>query len=584
MPHHHLPSSRPTAPFVPAARSGTTLARRVVLAFGTMLALGPAALTMTSAPASAQESAPGFTHADTLRGSNGPDRFWWDVTFYDLAVRIDPSDSTIVGSNAITYEVWEAGDELDLQIDLQAPLVIDSIVMAGERLSVRSDGNAHFARVPGHQFAGDTHTVVVYYHGAPVIATRPPWDGGFIWSTNADGEPWVATANQGLGASVWWPNKDYQGEEPDSQRIALTVPDPMMNISNGRLRGVVSNGDGTSTYEWFVASPINNYAIAVNAGRFAHWQETYNGLDGPLTLDFYPLAENETAARRQWAQTQPMMRCFEEWFGPYPWYEDGFKLIESPHLGMEHQSAIAYGNGYRNGYLGRDLSGTGRGLEWDFIIIHEAAHEWWGNNITTKDVADMWVHESFANYSENLYTECLTGSKRAGSEYVIGTRSAIQNEAPIVGAYGVQNPGSSDMYYKGGNMLHLIRQLIDDDTRWRSILRGLNTEFARQTVTGAQVEEYIAANSGLRLDKVFDQYLRTTMVPVLEWSIVESTLWYRWTSVVEEFDMAVRVGLGGGVEVRLSPVEAWQGIAAPADATELVVDPDFYVESRRVER
>jgi len=539
---------------------------------------------------SAQTTAAEFTHADTLRGSNGPARFWWDVTFYDLAVRINPSDSTISGSNAITYEVWEAGDELDLQIDLQAPLGIDSIVMAGDaagggRLTVRTDGNAHFARVPGHQFAGDTHTVTVYYHGAPVIAARPPWDGGFIWATNADGDPWVATANQGLGASVWWPNKDYQEEEPDSQRIALTVPDPMMHVGNGRLRSVASNGDGTSTYEWFVASPINNYGIAVNAGQFAHWQETYDGLEGPLTLDFYPLAENESAARQQWTQTQPMMRCFEEWFGPYPWYEDGFKMIESPHLGMEHQSAIAYGNGYQNGYLGRDLSGTGQGLAWDFIIIHETAHEWWGNNITTKDVADMWVHESFANYSENLYTECLTGSKQAGAEYVIGTRALIENAAPIVGAYGVQNPGSGDMYYKGGNMLHTVRQLLDDDSRWRSILRGLNADFARQTVTGAQVEAYIADGSGLKLDKVFDQYLRTTMVPVLEWAIADSMLSYRWMNVVEGFDMPVRVTLGAGpLEVRLSATEAWQTAAIPSDVTALAVDPDFYVESRRVER
>jgi aminopeptidase N len=562
--------------------------------------------------ASAQTPLPDFTRADSLRGSNGPARFWWDVTFYDLAVRISPSDSTISGSNAITYEVWEAGDDLEMQIDLQAPLVIDSIMMfddggMGERLVVRDEGNAHFARVPGHQFAGDVHSITVYYRGRPITAANPPWDGGFIWETNADGAPWVATANQGLGASVWWPNKDYQGEEPDSQRIALTVPDPMMDVSNGRLRSVVSNRDGTSTYEWFVASPINNYAIAVNAGRFAHWQETYNGLDGPLTLDFYPLAENEAEARRQWVQTRPMMRCFEEWFGPYPWYEDGFKMVESPHLGMEHQSAIAYGNGYQNGYLGRDLSGTGRGLAWDFIIIHETAHEWWGNNITTKDVADMWVHESFANYSENLYTECLTGSRRAGAEYVIGTRAAIQNDRPIVGAYGVQNQGSGDMYYKGGNMLHLIRQLIDDDARWRSILRGLNTDFARQTVSGAQVEEYIATRSGLQLDKVFDQYLRATGVPVLEWSIAQGVLAYRWMDVVEGFDMPVRVRLNAGpeseagraprqiegsatgtvepsVEVDLPATEAWQELVIPTDATSLTVDIDFYVEDRRVAR
>jgi aminopeptidase N len=523
-----------------------------------------------------------FSRADTLRGSNGPARDWWDVTYYDLEVRISPSDSAIAGSNTITYRVTAERESPEMQLDLQPPLVIDSVTLGRRALAVRHEGNAHFVTIPGPQRVGETHTVAVHYHGRPVIAARPPWDGGFIWTRSGDGRPWVATANQGLGASVWWPNKDYQEEEPDSQRIALTVPDPMVNVSNGRLRSVTSNDDGTSTYEWFVSSPINNYAIAVNAGPFAHWQETYNGLDGPLTLDFWPLAENEEAALRQWTQTQPMMRCFEDWFGPYPWYEDGFKMIESPHLGMEHQSAIAYGNGYQNGYLGSDRSGTGHGLAWDFIIIHEAAHEWWGNNITTKDVADMWVHEGFANYSENLYTECLTGSKRMGAEYVIGTRRGIRNDVPIIGAYGVQNQGSGDMYPKGGNMLHTIRQLVDDDTLWRSVLRGLNRDFARQTVTSAQVEAYIARASGLSLAKVFDQYLRTTMIPVLEWRIDGTVLSYRWSDVVDGFDMPVRAMLGADITLHLDATEEWRTLAIPAGSTELTVDPDYYVTARAV--
>ena len=539
-------------------------------------------LALALAPGLALAQSQTFSHADTLRGSNGPGRAWWDVTYYDLAVRIAPADSSIAGSNAITYRVTAEPHDAGMQIDLQAPLEIDSVTLGGRRLTVRSDGNAHFVATPAAQRPGEVHTVTVHYHGRPVIATRPPWDGGFIWAQNADGDAWVATANQGLGASVWWPNKDYQDEEPDSQRIALTVPDPMMNISNGRLRSTTPNGDGTTTYEWFVSSPINNYAIAVNAGAFVHWQETFNGLDGPLTLDFWPLRENEEAARRQWTQTQPMMRCFEDWFGPYPWYEDGFKMIESPHLGMEHQSAIAYGNGYQNGYLGRDLSGSGHGLEWDFIIIHEAAHEWWGNNITTKDVADMWVHEGFANYSENLYTECLTGSKQKGAEYVIGTRDGIRNDVPIIGAYGVQNQGSGDMYPKGGNMLHTIRQLVDDDTLWRSVLRGLNRDFARQTVTSAEVEAYIARETGVTLARVFDQYLRSTMIPVLEWRIDGTVLSYRWTDVVDGFDMPVRAMLGSNVEVQLNATEAWRALEVPAGTTDLTVDPDFYVTGRAV--
>lgn len=529
-----------------------------------------------------QAHAQTFTRADSLRGSNGPARAWWDVTFYDLRVRIDPADSTITGSNTITYRVTRKPAVTELQVDLQPPLTVDSVLSNGRVLDVRHEGNAHFISLVEEPTTGTMGAITIHYGGRPVIAARPPWDGGFIWARDGSGEPWVATANQGLGASVWWPNKDFQEEEPDSQRIRLTVPDPMRAVSNGRLRGVTSNPDGTSTWDWFVSAPINNYGVAVNAGSFSHWQETYQGLDGPLTLDFWPLAENEAAARGQWSQTAPMLRCFEEWFGPYPWYEDGFKMIESPHLGMEHQSAIAYGNGYQNGYLGTDLSNTGQGLTWDFIIIHEAAHEWWGNNVTTKDVADMWVHEGFGNYAENLYVECLTGSRAAGAEYVIGTRENIANDVPVIGTYGVQSEGSGDMYYKGGNLLHTLRQLVDDDARWRSILRGIQREFARQTVTTAQVEDYIADRSGLRLDAVFDQYLRTTFVPVLEWWIDGTTLSYRWVDVVEDFDMPVPVALDARTTVTLEPSPTWKTVRVAPGTTGLVPDPDFYIRSRRV--
>lgn len=542
----------------------------------------PGALLATlvlHAPAAAQT---GFTRADTLRGSNGPARAWWDVTWYDLNVRISPADSSITGANTIVYDVVQARPDPSLQIDLQGPLAIDSVVSGGSRLEWTSEGNAHFVHLPGPTTAGERGSVTVHYGGRPVIAALPPWDGGFIWATDGQGAPWVATANQGRGASVWWPNKDFQGEEPDSQRIVLTVPTSMTAVSNGRLRGTRTNDDGTHSFEWFVSAPINNYGIAVNAGDFAHWQETFDGLDGPLSLDFWPLAENLDAARRQWAQTGPMLRCFESWFGPYPWYDDGFKMIESPHLGMEHQSAIAYGNGYQNGYLGTDLSGTGRGLDWDFIIVHEAAHEWWGNNITTRDVADMWVHESFANYAENLYVECLYGSERAGAEYVIGTRERILNDTPIVGHYGVQNAGSGDMYDKGGNMLHTIRQLVGDDARWRAILRGLNTTFARQIVTGATIEATIEREAGIPLGRVFDQYLRTARIPVLEWSIRNGRLDYRWVDVVDGFSMPVSVLLAPGTTMLLHPSTEWQSAPVHDQATGITVDADYYVIGREV--
>jgi len=539
------------------------------------------ALALATATTLRAQEARVFTHADTLRGSDGPGRSWWDVTFYNLHVRVSPADSTVSGWNEIVYRVTEPGDEM--QIDLQEPMQVDSIRQGGHLLSWQRDGNAFFVRLPAPQLEGATGAVMVYYSGRPKVALRPPWDGGYIWQRDSLGNPWVATANQGLGASVWWPNKDYMADEPDSQRVAVTVPTPMVDVSNGRLRSATVNDDGTSTFTWFVTEPINNYSISVNAGSYAHWRELFDGELGTLTLDLWPLAYHEKAARRQWAQARDMLACFEHWFGPYPWYQDGYKLVEAPHLGMEHQSAVAYGNGFQNGYRGTDLSGTGQGLSWDFIIVHESAHEWFGNSITAKDGADLWIHESFANYAENLYIECKTGSKEAGAEYVIGTRARIQNDRPIIGAYGVNDEGSGDKYYKGGNMLHTIRQLVDDDDAWRGILRGLNETFWHQTVTSAQVEGYIADQSGLDLSAVFDEYLRTTLVPTLEWRIGDGTLSFRWTDVVPAFAMPVRVMLQPGQPGWIQPTERWQEAPVGVAAEDFLVDPSFYVRSQQVE-
>ena len=518
-----------------------------------------------------------FTHADTLRGSNGPAREWWKTTFYDLHVHVNPSDSSITGYNGIVYRVLHPRQEM--QIDLQAPLEVDSMVQDGRRLAYRRDGNAFFAALTKPQREGDRNTITVYYHGKPVAAKRPPWDGGFIWQHDSLGNRWTATANEGLGASVWWPNKDLLSEEPDSQRIAITLPDPMMDVSNGRLRSTTHNADGTTTFEWFVVSPINNYNVSVNAGTYAHIADSFDGEGGKLTMDYWPLAYHRDVATEQFKQAKSMMACFEHWFGPFPWYEDGYKLVEAPHLGMEHQSAVAYGNHYRNGYLGRDLSGTGHGLKWDFIIVHESAHEWWGNSITDKDAADMWVHESFANYAENLYTECLEGTK-AGAEYVIGTRKLVKNDIPIVGHYGVNDEGSGDKYYKGGNMLHTIRQIVADDEKWRGILRGAQKTFRHQTIMGRQLEEYISREAGTDLSKVFDQYLRSTKIPVFEYKIDGSMLSYHWANVVPGFDMPVRIATGSGAYTRLGPTESWQTMQLPGGNQTMRVDENFYVDVR----
>jgi aminopeptidase N len=523
------------------------------------------------------------THADTLRGSyTSPGRAWWDVTFYDLHVTINPADSTIRGYNAISYQAVGPGREL--QVDLMEPLVVDSMVQGGRRVRFRKDGNAYFATVGRGRQAGrggSTSQLTVFYHGRPQVAKRPPWEGGFSWTADSLGRPWVVTTDQGMGASVWWPNKDTQADEPDSQRVALTVPDSLMNISNGRLRSVTTH-DGWTTWEWFVTNPINNYAIAVGMGNYAHFGDIYHGEKGPLTIDYWPLDYHLDAARRQFPQTISMLACFEKWFGPYPFYEDGFKLIEVPNNGMEHQSAIAYGNRYANGYQGRDGSGTGLGMKWDFIIVHEAAHEWFGNNITTKDLADMWVHESFANYSENLYTECLFG-KEDGARYVIGTRQLIGNRAPIIPKhYGVNDQGSGDMYPKGGNLLHTIRQIVGDDQKWRGILRGLNQTFRHQTVTGRQVEEYISREAGTDFSLVFDQYLRDIRIPELEYRIEDGRIRYRWGNVVAGFNMPVELVLKGAeTTVKVQPTTEWQ-VVERSGVTGVEADPDYYVTAKLV--
>ena len=523
-------------------------------------------------------SPPVFTRADTIRGSNTPERAWWDAAFYDLHVKVNPADSSIAGYNAITYRVLKPAREM--QIDLQMPLVIDSVVQDGTELSARRDGNAFFVRLIARQPIGTKKQISVYYHGKPVTANRPPWDGGFIWALDSLSRRWIATANQGLGASAWWPNKDIYSDEPDSQRVAIAVPDSLIDVSNGRLRTTTPNADGTTTYEWFVVNPINNYDIAVNAGHYAHFSDVYEGERGKLTLDFWPLDYHADTARKQFQQVKPMLQCFESWFGPFPWYEDGYKLVETPHLGMEHQSAVAYGNHYQQGYLGRDRSKTGHGLLWDFIIIHESAHEWFGNSITMKDAADLWIHESFASYAEGLFTECQQG-KKAGAEYTIGWRREIKNDEPIVGVYGVNHEGSGDMYAKGANMLHTIRQLVDDDARWRGIMRDLGKTFWHQTVTGRQIEDFISRQSGLNLKKVFDQYLRTTKVPTLEYKLQGSKLSYRWSNVVAGFAMPVKVTTSPGKLTWIRPTTSWKTTTVKLDRPEdFRVDENFYVVAK----
>lgn len=520
-----------------------------------------------------------FTRADTLRGTITPERAWWDVTHYDLQVSFDFNKRSIAGYNIISYKIVSAPAK-EMQIDLQLGLYIDSVLYNNENLSFRREGNAYFIAVAPAQNEQEINKVAVYYHGIPRPALHPPWDGGVIWSKDQEGNPWITVACQGLGASVWYPCKDHQSDEPDSASLSMIVPDTLTAIANGKLRNEVQNGDGTATYTWAVTNPINNYNIIPYIGKYAHWHEDYDGEKGKLDCDFWVMAYNIEKAKVQFKQALQMLHCFEYWFGPYPFYEDGYKLIEAPHLGMEHQSAVAYGNGFVNGYKGTDLSGTGWGLKWDFIIVHESGHEWFGNNITTRDVADMWVHEGFTNYSETIFTDCTYGTE-AGNDYVIGTRKKIQNDKPIEGPYGVNQEGSGDMYYKGGNLVHMIRQIINNDSAFRMLLRGMNQAFYHQTVTGKQVEEYISKTSGIDFSKVFDQYVRTTQIPVLEYKVNGNKLSYRFTDCVKGFNMPLKINFGG--ERWISPAEKWKTLKIKkGEPAVFNADRNFYIRTKQL--
>jgi aminopeptidase N len=540
-----------------------------------------------------------FTHADTLRGSINPERAWWDVMHYGIRVEPDYDKKFITGVNEIRFRVLQAGQAM--QIDLQEPMKIVSVNWKGAALKFTREGNAFHVGFPTELKKGSQETITVNFEGFPRVAVRPPWDGGWIFTRDKLGRPWMSVACQGLGASVWYPCKDHQSDEPDSgATLTVVVPDTLVAVGNGRLlsksgTGSVAGGKaGLATYVWNVVNPINNYDIIPYIGKYVNWQEEYAGEKGKLDCNFWVLDYNLEKAKPQFRQADSMLHCFEYWMGPYPFYEDGYKLVEAPHLGMEHQSAVAYGNKFGNGYLGRDLSGTGWGLKWDFIIVHESGHEWFGNNITTNDLADMWVHEGFTNYTETLYTTCQDGVE-AGNDYVIGTRKNIRNDKPVIADYGVNEEGSGDMYYKGGNMLHIIRQILGDSS-FRGLLHGLNADFYHKTVSSAQIEQYVSRHAHRDLSKIFDQYLRTIQIPVLEYKVQGSSVSYRWRNCVKGFDMPLKVSVGGEAagaapaghpKQWIFPTEEWKVVegAGGAGAVDgFSVDRNFYITLKKADQ
>jgi len=518
-----------------------------------------------------------FTKKDTLRGTITPERSWWDVTHYDLEIEPLYSKQKIVGLNTVTFFTTRAGKKM--QIDLQEPMELDSVGFDEEKTRIERVDNVYYIQFENALFSDKTYKIKLYFSGKPRKALDAPWDGGWIWTKDENGNPWMTVACQWLGASSWYPCKDHQSDEPDQgAKISIKVPSDLVAVANGKYIGKKETGKNKVIFYWEVKNPINSYNLVPYIGKYVHWSDVYEGEKGRLPLDYWVLSANLDKSKKHFQQVKSMLTCFEKWFGPYPFYEDGYKLVESPHLGMEHQSAIAYGNKYKNGYDGVDISHSGTGDKWDFIIVHESGHEWFGNNITSKDIADMWIHEAFTSYSEVLYTECLFGMEKA-NDYVVGIRNRIKNDIPIIGVYGVNKEGSGDMYFKGSNLIHIIRQLVNNDELFRSLLRGMNARFHHQTITSEQLEKYLIDITGLNLGKVFDQYLRTVQVPVLEYRVIEDGFQYRWTNCVPGFDLKIKNKEGYWIY----PTENWsQIIKWSKDLGSQNFDSLFYIKQRQV--
>lgn len=521
-----------------------------------------------------------ITRQETLRGTITPEREWWDVLHYHLSIEFFPDTKTIKGSNVITFKTLKTGSKM--QIDLQPPLNITKVTHGASELKFEREGNVFWVSFEKDIAKGVEDKIEVFYEGKPVESRNPPWSGGITWGRDDLGEHFITTTCQGIGASIWWANKDHGADEPDrGMKISVTVPENLVAVSNGRLKKTDNNiKDKTKIFHWEVTNPINNYGVNVNIGNYVNFSEIYKGLGGDLDLNYWVLAHQKEAAVRQFKEVPRMLKAFEHWFGKYPFYEDGYKLVTVSYAGMEHQSSVTYGNYFRNGYRARDYSGSGVGFKFDFIIVHESGHEWFGNNISMKDAADMWIHEGFTNYSENLFVEYHFGKKDA-EDYVIGSRHNIRNDAPIIGTYGTNREGSGDMYSKGGNMLHTIRNVINDDQKWLSIMRGLNKDFWHQTVTSAQIESYISQKAGIDLSKVFEQYLRTTKIPLLQCQTNGKRFSYNYDRVVEGFAMPIRVEINGK-EYNITPTAKVQSLYLSEEINTFKVNRNFYVETEMI--
>ena len=498
-----------------------------------------------------QIAAQNFTRKDSLQGGLRPERTSFDVLRYDLNITINPDKKTIVGYNDITFKILENTSRI--QLDLFENMQIDSIVMNSEKLNYKRDFNAVFITFP-NILASDSKQEIMRFHysGKPIIAKNAPWDGGFVFKKDSQGKPWVGVAVQGTGASVWYPVKDSQSDEPDfGATIKVAVPNGLMNVSNGRFIGSEDLKNGYTRWDWEVKNPINTYDITVNIADYAHIHDNHKGLD----LDYYVLRENEEKARKHFEEVKPMMDCFQSKFGTYPFAEDGYKLVETSYLGMEHQSAVAYGNKYKKGYLGDDLSGTGIGLLFDYITIHESGHEWFGNSITSKDIADMWIHEGFTQYTEVVFVECQYGYEKA-MEYCNGLKRNVGNQTPIIGTYGVNNEGSGDMYPKGALLLNTLRHIVDNDEKWWTMLLKYSETYRHKIIDTETVIAFFNQETAMNLTPVFNQYLRYPAIPSLELRMKKNKLEFRWITTVTNFSMPIDIKIKDK-KIRIIPKNDW---------------------------
>jgi aminopeptidase N len=495
-------------------------------------------------------SAQNFTRKDSLHGGLRMERTCFDVLRYDLNIKINPDEKSIVGYNDITFKVITTTSKI--QIDLFDNMLIDSIIYDFKKLNYKREFNAVFINFTSLLNQNSTEKIRFYYSGKPKIAKRAPWDGGFVFKKDNQGKHYVGVAVQGTGASLWYPVKDSQTDEPDNgATIKVAVPNGLMNVSNGKFTGSEDLKNGYTRWDWEVKNPINTYNITINIADYAHIHENYKGLD----LDYYVLRENESIARKHFEEVKPMMDCFQSKFGTYPFAEDGYKLVETSYLGMEHQSAVAYGNKYLKGYLGGDLSGTGIGLLFDYITIHESGHEWFGNSITSSDIADMWIHEGFTQYSEIVFVECQFGYEKA-MQYAYGLQKNVQNDKPIIGHYGVNNEGSGDMYPKGALLINTLRHVINDDDKWWKLIYKYSEVYRHKIIDTPTVISFFNTESGMNLTPIFKQYLLHTSLPTLELKKKKNCIEFRWISNENNFTMPVDL-LINNKEIRIYPNSNW---------------------------